>query len=336
MPTTTTSTTVLPAARAATRASPSVAVVVVNWNQVELTCQCLDSLSRQSYDNAAIVLVDNGSSDGSADTIAERYPHVRLIRSAVNVGYSAGNNLGIDLALQDRAEYILLLNNDTEVDPDMLRRLVDVLESRASIGIAGPTMYYASPSTRIWSAENHIDWRAGAIRRSGVPPCAESDPPIDDCVVEVDVVDTCAALVRCSVFETVGPMCVDYFLNYDDLDLSTRAKRAGFGVAYVPRAVMWHKVSASMGIASPATTYYMTRNGLLFFWRHARGLDRWIATSAILARTVRTIGAWTLRRRYRHPDFRRRRDANVMAIRDFLRGRFGRMPDDVAAVCYAR
>jgi GT2 family glycosyltransferase len=312
---------------------PSVYFIVLNWNQRDLTLDCLASLAELDYPCYRIILVDNGSQDDSVPVIHERFPDVALIENGENLGYSLGNNAGIQRAMSEGADYIFLLNNDTEVDPTMLTKLVDVAESDPEIGMVGPTMYCAEPPNMIWSTVNHIDWRHGKLVR---PYMAKIDDPpghlLPGSPVEVDYIDTCAILVKREVINRIGMMNGDYFINFDDLDWNVRAHKVGYKITYVPSARMWHKVSATMGQASPATTYYMTRNALLFFWNHAPGLARILVVSLILLRTVRTIGAWTLKPQYR--GFWRKRDANLLALRDFFLGRFGKMGADVAWICY--
>lgn len=312
---------------------PLVYFVILNWNQRDLTLDCLASLVQLDYPNYRIVLVDNDSQDDSVPAVGQRFPAVILIENAENLGYSKGNNVGICRALSEQAAYVFLLNNDTVVDPKMLTELVKVAESDQAIGMVGPTMYCAEPPNMIWSAINHIDWAHGRI----IKPCiSKIDEPMGRLLpkspVEVDYVDTCAVLVKGEVISQVGLMNGDYFINFDDLDWNTRCREAGYKIIYVPTARMWHKVSATMGQASPATTYYMTRNGLLFFWAHAPGPLRLLAVAQIVARTTRTILAWTLKPEYR--TCRRKRDANLLALRDFFLGRFGRMGSDVSRVCY--
>lgn len=314
---------------------PLVYFVILNWNQRDLTLDCLASLSELDYPNYSIVLVDNGSQDDSVTLVRRRFPGVILIENRQNLGYSEGNNVGIRRALVERADYVLLLNNDTTVDPGFLRTLIKVAESDPAIGMVGPTMYYAQPSNMIWGAANYINWTEGTVIRQLMGQLDDgSGTVLPGSPQEVDAIDTCALLVKREVVEKIGLMDGRYFINYDDVDWCVRARKAGYTLVYVPDARMWHKVSASMGQASPATTYYMTRNALLFFWRHAQGTSRFLSVRHILARTIRTIGAWTLKPKYRA--FRRKRDANLFAIRDFFLGRFGKMGPDVARVCYGR
>jgi GT2 family glycosyltransferase len=314
--------------------APSVYFVVLNWNQPEMTSDCLRSLAQQDYPSFHVVVVDNGSTDGSVKLLRERFPWTTLLEIPDNVGYSPGNNVGIEYAMGQGADYVFLLNNDTEVDPQMLGQLVEIAESDPEIGLVGPTMYYADPPDVVWGAENRIDWRCGRMTRVGMGRHLEElgyrQP------VLVDYVDTCSVLVKHAVLDEIGAMDGRYFINFDDLDLNVRARKAGFEIFYVPRAHMWHKVSATMGVASPATTYYMTRNALLFFWSHSPGIWRVLSCAQILLRTCRTVLAWSLKQAYRTELFQRKRDANLFALRDFFCARFGRMGPDVAQACYGK
>lgn len=313
---------------------PLVTFVILNWNQPDLTAECLESLSQQTYCNFRVLIVDNGSQDNSVSILRSRFPWAEIVCLEHNVGYGMGNNIGIEYALRTPTDYIFLLNNDTQVAPDMLSILVGVAEADSRIGIVGPTMFYFEPSDVLWSGENHIQWRSGQVLRNGMGKrvAQEALRKMSDC--KVDHIDTCAALVRRKVFESIGYLDPKYFINYDDLDFDLRAKRAGFDVVYVPRAFMWHKVSMTMGPASPATTYYMTRNALALFWSRAPLLLKLVAVSSILVRTLRTMFVWMIKPKYRTDIHRRKLKANAYGLRDFFLRRFGRMGEDVARVCY--
>ena len=310
---------------------PLVHIVIINWNQPELTLACLKSLSEQNYPQFQIVLVDNGSTDDSVIRIRQAYPEVTLLETGKNLGYSAGNNVGIQYALEQDAEYLFLLNNDTVVEPNMLVRLVTVANDNPKVGMLGPTIYYFEPPDLLWSAENTIHWFQGRVVRHGIgqllPVVPDDTPP-----KEVEYLDSCALLVKRSVVEKIGFLDESFFINFDDADWNIRARKAGFTIMHVPTSHMWHKVSATMGQASPATTYYMTRNVLLFFWKHSRGLARVMATLHVFGRTMRTIAAWTIKPKYRH--LRRQRNANILALRDALLRRFGPMGADVHRTCF--
>ena len=314
--------------------APRVSIIVLNWSQAQLTLDCLASLETLTYPNFWTVVVDNGSTDDSVARIRAEYPDVEIVALAANLGYAEGNNRGIAHALARGADYVLILNNDTLVAPDMLSVLMDFAVSRPGLGIAGPTMLCVDPPDALFAAGSVIDWRRGlTVNRGMFQPT--TDYPRPSAPEPVDFIAGCALLISRSLVEMVGALDSTYYLNYEDVEWCVRARRHGFEIWYVPQATLWHRVSATFGQASPANTYYMTRNALRFFWTNAPLAYRMLAVSHVLARTLRTVGAWTLKSQYQSDAFRRRRDANLLALRDFLRGHAGSMGQDVAAVCYA-
>lgn len=317
-----------------TEQQPLVTFVILNWNQPEMTAECLDSIRQQDYGNYHVLVVDNGSRDNSVEVLNERFPWVELLVLEENIGYGMGNNAGIEHVLRSPTDYIFLLNNDTVVAPDMLSILVNVAESDPRIGIVGPTMYYFEPPDVIWSGENTVNWRSGQVARKNMGEHVSQDLLRQMENHKIDHVDTCASLVKREVFESIGLLDPRYFINYEDLDFDLRAKQAGFDLVYVPQAFMWHKVSLAMGFASPATTYYMTRNALTLFWTRAPVQWKLVAVFSILFRTVRTMAAWALRPKYKSKTYQQKRRANAYALRDFFLRRLGRMGEDVARVCY--
>lgn len=312
---------------------PRVVVVVLNWNQPTLTLDCLVSLQSLDYENYHVLVVDNGSTDDSVARIRAAYPATDLLALPSNLGYAEGNNRGIARALALGAEYVLILNNDTLVAPDMLSQLVDFAATRPQLALAGPTVYCTDPPTTLFAAGGAIAWRDGLTTQRGMYQ-PETTYPVPTAPQAVDFVSGCACLVTRHFLETAGLLDPRYYLNFEDTEWCVRARRLGFEVWYVPAARLWHRVSATLGEASPANTYYMTRNALLFFWNNGPLAARPLALTRILLRTGRTVGAWSLKPAYRSDLFRRKRDANLMALRDFCIGRLGRMGPDVARVCY--
>ena len=130
---------------------PKVAIIILNWNRKDDTLACLRSLDRVAYEEREILVVDNHSTDGSVDAFRENYPGIEIIENDKNLGYAAGNNVGIRRAMENAADVILLLNNDTEVEPGFLGAMVDVLESDAHIGAVGPKIYYFSEPGVLWA-----------------------------------------------------------------------------------------------------------------------------------------------------------------------------------------
>jgi GT2 family glycosyltransferase len=227
---------------------------------------------------------------------------------------------------------VLLLNNDTLVEPSMLTELVRVAEENPCAMMIGPTVYCENEEGVLFAAGSFVDWRQGRVRHRGMYESTRT-VELPSTPERVDFIAGCAVLVRSSMLGSVGLLERDYFLNFEDVDWATRARAAGLDVLYAPSARMWHKVSATLGKGSPTNTYYMTRNGLMFFARHGQGASRWLAMTRIVLRTIRTVGAWTLRKTYDGVEWRRRRDANLLALRDFALGRRGPMGRDVTRAC---
>ena len=310
---------------------PTVAVVILTWNQRNLTVDCLASLAELDYpaDRLQTIVVDNGSADGTAQAIRERYSTVTVLENDENLGFAEGNNVGIRHALRGPADYVMLLNNDTAVDPSMLNELLAVIEPDSTVGIVGPKMLYFDQPNVIWCAGNRLDWRSGdSIRLQAERP----DKGLDQPPKEVDFITGCAICLRRCVIEQIGLLDSRFFIYYEETDWCMRARGAGWRTLYVPRARLWHKVSAAMGSTSPATDYYMNRNVLLFLAKNQRGLSRWRSLAIAAARNLRTVAAYTAKS---HGDQRQpNRNARLLALRDAALGRWGKMGPDVAAVCY--
>jgi GT2 family glycosyltransferase len=297
---------------------PAIAIVLLNWNQTELTLACLRSLARLDYPAAEIILVDNGSAEDSLEPIESEFPGLVLIRNERNLGFTGGNNVGICRALADGSDYIMLLNNDTEVAPDMLRVLVDVAESDPSIGIVGPLILYYDEPTRIWSAGGAVDPRtAGAVSLGEGEPDDGDLPP-----TPVDYVSGCALLIKRAVVERVGLLDERMFIYYEEADWCARAREAGYQIQLVPRAKVWHKISMQTRAVSRRYIYLMTRNRLLYLRNRSKSIPHILGI--ILLQDVRQVILWQLRPRYR--DRRPMVIYKARGVVDYMRGRFGEPP----------
>jgi GT2 family glycosyltransferase len=242
--------------------------VILNWNRRDDTLACLASLLAMEPPVFKAILVDNGSSDGTPGAVAERFPQVNVIVNDKNLGFAGGMNTGIEAALQAGAAWVLILNNDTLLAPDMLGALLGVARQDPAIGIVAPKIYYAQPVDRIWYA--------GAMRRRWYPGFAfpgygQKDHPRYDRRRDVDYATGCGMLVRAAVLRRVGLFDqATFFMYHEDLDLSERVQRAGYRIVYAPRARMWHKESASTAPLSPEKWYYLARYVVPFFQRYYR------------------------------------------------------------------
>jgi GT2 family glycosyltransferase len=259
-----------------------VAVVILNWNRKDDTVECLKSLRRLSTVGfeLSIIVVDNGSTDGSIEAF-NKITNVtfKLIELKENTGFVEGNNAGINLALDEGADYVMALNNDTLVDKSLVRELLKSAEKNKGAGIFVPKIYFAPgfefhkdryPKSLlgkvIWSAGGKIDWDNIYASNNGVD---DVDRGQYDEEKETDFATGACLFVRRKVLEKVGAFDSKYFAYMEDTDLCERAKRAGFKVAYVPKAYLWHKVSQSSGIGSNLNDYFLTRNRMLFGMRYA-------------------------------------------------------------------
>jgi GT2 family glycosyltransferase len=267
------------------------------------------------------IVVDNGSTDGTSDAVRTAHPEAALVRSEQNTGATGGNNLGIAEALRLGADYVLLLNNDTILDPGMVEAMVAEAEARPDAGALCPLIYYHEPPDRIWYAGASFDPGKGYYRR--MTGYGERDTGKHSSEVrEVGALSTTAVLVPRSVLEEVGPLDDSLFVHIEDLEWSVRIRRAGYRIYCVPRARMWHKISAgSGGEHSPTIAYYATRNTLAVSERHA-------PLSGVRARRRRLLGVAAQlahTRRARHPILNAR--AVLEGWRDFRHGRMGPRPE---------
>jgi GT2 family glycosyltransferase len=297
--------------------TPHVSVILLNWNQPEFTLDCLDSLQTIDYPAFDVIVVDNGSVDGSPARIRAAYPELTLIENSRNLGFAAGNNVGIAHALANGADYVLLLNNDTEVAPNLLRALVDVAECDSRIGAVGPKIYYYDHADVIWSA-------GGAVNRFGEPRhLQENQLDVESLASpqDVDYVTGCALMVRRQVIEELGPLDARFFIYFEETEWCARMRRAGFRIVYVPHARMWHKISMTARTTSRRYLYLMTRNRLLYL-RLSRASP--LAICGATFDLLRTAGSWMLKPRNRA--MRPYSTALLRGVFDFAMGRFGAPP----------
>lgn len=296
-----------------------VVIVVLNWNGKDDTLACLRSLRQLDYPNCDIVVVDNGSTDGSVEAIRGSFPDVTILETGQNLGFVEGNNVGLRYALARGVDYALLLNNDTEVAPDFLSLLVKAAESVSQAGVAGPTIYYFDRPTTIWSAGGHIDWGRGRTCMIGLNQADQGQ--FGDVPHPVDFVTGCALLIKLLVIEQAGFLDSRFFAYYEEAEWCVRIARAGFQILHVPQAKVWHKISPAARDASPQVHYYMTRNRLLFLKLSQAQVTSWLNT--LFLDYGRTLVSWSLRPRWSHKAPQRR--AMLRAILDYGRGRFGKV-----------
>jgi GT2 family glycosyltransferase len=250
-----------------------VAVVIVNWNGLRFLDPCLEAVAAQTLPADRLIVVDNGSSDGSVEHLRARWPAVELLALEQNLGVAAGNNAGIRRALEAGAEYVLLLNNDATMQPDVLARLHAALAAGgAAVWAATPKIVYRSEPGRIWSAGGEMLWWKGLAKDRGTD---QLDRGQFDRQEMVDYANTCCLLVRAIAFARAGLMDEAYFMYFDDSDFCGRLQRAGGRIVYVPEALVRHDVQASSRTGATGVNhfvvYYSIRNRPRFINRNVPG-----------------------------------------------------------------
>jgi GT2 family glycosyltransferase len=271
-----------------------VAIIVLNWNGLDDTARCLESLHHLlTSDDVEITVwaVDNASIDGSAEAIPERFPWARHIHNDTNLRYAGGNNVGIKAALDDGADFVMLLNNDTEVDPGLVMDLLADADAHDGAGLFAPMILDAGG--RVWFGGGGVSRALGFTwhRRLG-----QSPPSRERSSQATDYVTGCCLFARREVFESIGPLDEGYYLYAEDTDFSLRARDAGYQCRLVPRGRVVHYVSSSSGGAvNPFKAYQRTRAGLRLFERHARGIEQLTWRIGFLFQLSAQSLAWILR-----------------------------------------
>lgn len=242
---------------------PLVSIITINYNESQVTLEMLDSLQKSNYKNLEVIVVDNASPNDNPDRIKEEYPEINLIKSAENLGFAGGNNLGVKIAT---GEYLFFINNDTIVPENCIAPLVQTLQKDEKIGMVSPKIKFHWDSSLIqyagYTAMNH--W---TIRNHSIGYHQKDDGSFDK-EGETHSIHGAAMMVPRRVIDKVGMMTEIYFLYYEEHDWAEMVKRAGYTIYYQPKSYILHKESVSTGKFSPLKTYYIARNRILFARRN--------------------------------------------------------------------
>ena len=262
---------------------PRVYVIILNWNLREDTAECISSVGKSSYSNYHTLVVDNGSTDGSAEYLSRSFPEVDLVVNPHNLGFAAGNNIGLRHALAAGADYAFLLNNDAVVDIDTLSQLVECAEGDQRIGLVAPKILYYTQRDRIWRLGDRVSrWLPVPVSVGrNVRDRGQFAAPF-----AVDYVTFCGVLIRRQVLETVGLLDERFFFSYEDADLCRRAQNVGFLILCEPRAQMWHKASLSTQKDAARVRYFRAKSRALFYRRYAHGPHPWLTTAYVWGSTL--------------------------------------------------
>lgn len=245
---------------------PFIYIIVLNYNNLYDTIETLRSVEKMEYKNYRVLLVDNGSTEGIVKGIRSRFPNLEIIKNKRNLGYAGGNNVGIMKAIEKKANYIFLLNNDVVVERDVLRKLVDAMEREEHFAACQPLVKYFHERKKIWSAgtEFFIGYPRLYKKNKRAELSGSFEPPFG--------LAGCALLMRISAVKDVGLFDESLFLMHEETDWCMRAKKKEYKMLVVADAVVHHKVSATLEMFSKKYLYYVSRNWMLV----ARKNFRWI------------------------------------------------------------
>jgi len=263
-------------------------VVILNWNRPGDTIEGLKSVGQSQVTGYElnVVVVDNASDDNSVDLITrktesatQKLSGLKIIKNKENLGYAGGNNIGISYALKGGADYVMVLNNDTLVDVNLISRFVEMVQKHPDVGIFSPKIYFAKGfefhkewyrksefGRVIWYAGGTIDWHNVYATNLGVD---EVDRGQFANKREIDFATGACMFIKAESLKKTGIFDERYFMYFEDADLSLRMKKFGWKVLFVPKAILWHKVAQSSKIGSDLNDYYIHRNRLLFGIRYA-------------------------------------------------------------------
>jgi GT2 family glycosyltransferase len=298
--------------------APRALAIVLNYKLVQETVACVHSLLQSNYAAMDVLVVDNGSGEESLQLLrASLGAQVQILALPDNRFYAGGMNAGLAWALERQADWFLVMNNDTLVDPRMVSHLLDTARTLRQVGAVAPLIYYASDPERVWSAggRSRRFWPFPRdVARGGRLAPEAAEPLI------VDYVTGCAMLLARHVVEKVGPFDPRYRMYYEDADLCERIRRAGYRIAVDPRAKLWHLVGRTAGQEPAVNRYHRTRNRWRFYLAHNRGAARLTAAALLLLQEgLRAL--WFLARGHRALA-----RAQWRALRDGLAGAEGSYP----------
>tara|TARA_B000000477_G_C6066070_1_gene216618 strand:- start:128 stop:970 length:843 start_codon:yes stop_codon:yes gene_type:complete len=221
----------------------SVNIIVLNWNQKDLSLKCISSLEKTVYKDKHIVFVDNGSIDGSVESVKRLHPNVEIIELENNLGYAAGNNAGFSM-ISKKSKYTIFLNNDTFVDSSFIEPLIDELEDNTLSIQAVPKIFYAQEKGKVWYAGGDINLTLSQIRHIGI---RSSNIEKYNKRSTVDYATGCCFCIRSDDFTRFGMFDENYKMYCEDVDLSLKISNNGGQIAYIPNSKVWHHVSMSLG-----------------------------------------------------------------------------------------
>lgn len=225
---------------------PTVSVIILNWNGLEDTIKCLESLSQITYSNYSVIVVDNASKGNDVEVLKSKFgDYIKVIQNDTNYGYAIANNIGIENALKSGYEYVLILNNDLIVDPEFLDELINLAETDPTIGIVGPKTYYMDKPSMLYTAGgilNRVNMYFGQHWMRGHN---KIDNGKYDKNYEVDFLAGACILLKKETILKAGTIPTEFFLQWEDIDYCVQIRKSGFKCMYAYKSKIWHKVGSS-------------------------------------------------------------------------------------------
>ncbi len=278
-------------------ANPLVSIITLNWNQTAVTCAFLESTRKLNYKNFETLVCDMASDIDPTDQINQAaYPNTTVLRSATNLGFTGGNNWGMR---QAKGDFVFIVNNDTEVTPDLLTLLLEPFYTNSEIGVTCPKiLYYDHPTMIQYAGFNPIDSITG---RNSAVGYKEEDNGQHDVSGYTSGAHGCAMMVKKEVIGKVGMFPEKFFIYYEEWDWSSRILKAGFKIYYQAKASIFHKESITMGKESAIKVYYHTRNRILYMRRNT-SMGKFVIFSVffLFTSTPKAIFKYAYNRQFKH------------------------------------
>ena len=252
---------------------PKIAIIIINWNTYQLTFNCLKSLKACTYKNKTIFLVDNGSKDGSGDKIAFEFPDINFIKNEINEGFTGANNKALKVILKQNFDYVLLLNNDTEVKPNFLSLLEARMDSDQNLAATQPLILDFPNKNTIWNGGGSFNSFFGLSKTRYNGLIYKPQLKIE---TFTEWISGCCILVKIEVIKEVGLLDNRFFAYFEDVDWSIRMTKLGYKLGVVPKSIIYHQSSGSTkmnntsneGNLSPYAHYLNVRNHIYLIKKH--------------------------------------------------------------------
>ena len=270
---------------------PKVYIIILNWNGLEDTTECLESLKKITYPNYQVLVIDNASDGNDVRILREKFgDYAPVLKNRYNYGFQKGSNIGMQLAIDDGADYVLLLNNDTVVKPDFLDKLVEVSESNSQLGILSASIhnYYSHQDLDpVCIMPMEVDWWRNSAKRleGGI---------VTGQLIETEYIVPVACLIKKSTIESIGYLCEDFFLTVGDTDYCIRAKRASIGMAVVTNSIVYHKGGSAIdkGLAKNRLNWSRVWEGYIGWQRLRWG---YLSKPMYVLTSIGLLGYWGYR-----------------------------------------